>query len=122
MDDSSQNMVSWHGTEGVCPEESGWCVLAHIRGESWAAGLPVGVTDTVLSGRQIRLVWAGGRGFPGGSDGKESACNAGDPGSDLWIGKIPWRKEWKPTPVFLPGQRGLVDYSPRVRKELDTTE
>jgi len=31
-------------------------------------------------------------GFPGGSDGKESACNAGALG-----GKIPWRREWLPT-------------------------
>ena len=34
-------------------------------------------------------------GFPGGSDGKESACNP-------WVGMIPWRREWLPTPVFLP--------------------
>ena len=40
--------------------------------------------------------------IPGGSDGKESACNAGDPGSILGLGKIPWRKEWLPPPVFLP--------------------
>ena len=37
-----------------------------------------------------------------GSDGKESACNAGDPGFDPWVGKIPWRRKWQPTPVFLP--------------------
>ena len=42
--------------------------------------------------------------FPGGSDSKESACNIGDPRFDPWIGKIPWRKEWQPTPVFLPGE------------------
>ena len=40
--------------------------------------------------------------------------------------KIPWRKEWLPTPAFLPGefhgQRSLVGYSLRGRKELDTTE
>ena len=34
---------------------------------------------------------------------------------DPWVGKIPWRKEWLPTPVFLPGefhgQRSLVGYS-----------
>ena len=29
-----------------------------------------------------------------GSDGKESACNAGDPGSTLGLGKFPWRKKW----------------------------
>ena len=33
-------------------------------------------------------------GFPGGSDNKKSAQNAGDPGFDHWVGKIPWRKEW----------------------------
>ena len=49
--------------------------------------------------------------FPCGSDGKESACNA-----DPWVGKLPWRKERLPTPVFLPrefhGQRSLVVHSP----------
>ena len=39
--------------------------------------------------------------FPGGSDGKESVCNAGDCGFDPWVGKIPWREA---TPVFLPGE------------------
>ena len=44
-------------------------------------------------------------GFPGSSDGKESACNAGDPGSISGLGRyIPWRREWQPTPVFLPGK------------------
>ena len=41
------------------------------------------------------------------------------------VGKIPWRREWQLTPVFLPGkfhgQRSLVDYSP-VLKESDMTE
>ena len=45
---------------------------------------------------------------------------------DLWVWKIPWRRKWQPTPVFLPGeshgQRRLVGYSPRGRKESDTTE
>ena len=40
------------------------------------------------------------QGFPGGSEGKESACNAGDPGLIPWVGKIPWRREWLPTPVL----------------------
>ena len=43
-------------------------------------------------------------GFPGGSDGKESACNAGDPGSIPELGRSPWRREWLPTSVFLPGK------------------
>jgi len=43
------------------------------------------------------------------------------PGFDLWVGKIPWRRERLYTPVFWPGEfHGL--YSPWCRKELDTTE
>ena len=100
-------------------------------------------------------------GFLGSSDDKESACNAGDPGSitrsgrslgagigyplqyswaslvaqmvknlptmlKTWVEKIPWRREWQPTPVFLPGdphgQRSLGGYSPWGHKESDTTE
>ena len=45
---------------------------------------------------------------------------------DPCVGKIPWRRAWQPTPVFLPGkshgQRSLVGYSPWGRKESDTTE
>ena len=63
-------------------------------------------------------------GFPRGSDSKESACNAEDLGS-TWVGKIPWRKAWQSTSVFLPGeshgQRSLENYSPWVA-ESDTTE
>ena len=37
-------------------------------------------------------------------------------GFDPWAGKIPWRRKWQPTPVFLPGEshggRSLVGYSP----------
>ena len=98
--------------------------------------------------------------FLGSSAGKESACNAGDPGSipgsgrspgeeigyplqyswafqvaqlvkspstmwetwvQSWVGKIPWRRERLPTPVFWAGEfHGL--YSPWGGKELDITE
>ena len=41
-------------------------------------------------------------------------------------GKIPWRRAWQPTPVFLPGeshgQRSLAGYSPWSHTESDTTE
>ena len=136
-------------------------------------------------------------GFPGGSNGKESACNARDPdstpgsgrfpgdgngnapqhsclensmdrgtgrlqsmgsqgaglsdfyftfwappvtqrsrihlqcrrhrrqGLNPWVGKMPWRRAWQSTPVFLPGEslepRSLVSYSPQGCKELDMT-
>ena len=43
-----------------------------------------------------------------------------------WVGKIPWRRKWQSTPVFLPGEfhglRSLVGYSPWGCKELDATE
>ena len=66
-------------------------------------------------------------GFPDGSDSKEPACNVGDPSSiDPWVGKIPWRREWQCTSVFLSGefhgQRSLVGHSLWGHKELDTTE
>ena len=42
------------------------------------------------------------------------------------VGKIPWRRAWQPTPVFLPGkshrQRSLAGYSPWGCKESDMTE
>ena len=64
-------------------------------------------------------------GFPGGLDGTESACNAED-GFHPWVRKVPWRRAWQPTPVFLPGeshgQRSLTGYSPWGHKESDTTE
>ena len=45
---------------------------------------------------------------------------------DPWVGKIPWNRNWHPTPLFLPGeshgQRSLVGYSPWGHKELDMTE
>ena len=45
---------------------------------------------------------------------------------ETWVGKIPWRREWHPTPVFLPEefheQRSLVGYSPWGLRESDTTE
>ena len=62
--------------------------------------------------------------------GIESACSAGYAG-DLGLipgsgRSIPWRREWQPTPVSLPGeshgQRSLAGYSSQGNKELDTTE
>ena len=64
-------------------------------------------------------------GFPGGSDCKKSACDAGDPGLIPGLGS-PLEKEWHPIPVFLPGeshgQRSLVGCGPWGCKESDMTE
>ena len=69
------------------------------------------------------------RGFPGGASGKESAYQSRRRkrhGFHPWIGKIPWRHTWQPTPVFLPGeshgQRSLVGYIPWGCKEWDMTK
>ena len=47
-------------------------------------------------------------------------------GFNPWTGNIPWRKKWKPTPLFFPGkshgQRRLVGYSPGQHKESERTE
>ena len=68
-------------------------------------------------------------GFPGGASGKEPACQRRRHkrrGFNPWDGKIPWRRAWQPTPVFLPGeshgQRSLAGCSPWGHTELDTTE
>ena len=73
-------------------------------------------------------------GLPCGSDSKESACNVKNllckdqrrPSFDPWVGKIPWRRDWQPIPVFLPGefhgQRSLASCSPWGCKESDMTE
>ena len=57
---------------------------------------------------------------------KESVCQYRRHRFDPWVGKIPWRRKWQPTPVFLPGeshgQRGLSGYSLWSQKEWDTTE
>ena len=62
---------------------------------------------------------------PGGAVVK-TACQCRrhkTPRFDPWVGKVPWRRKWQPTPVFLPGefhgQRSLVNYS--LKLLLETT-
>ena len=75
----------------------------------WAC-IPAGET-----GKQDKsVIYVMSVGFPGGSDGKESTCNARDLGQSLsW--EDPRRMAWQPTLVFLSeefhGQRSLVDWS-----------
>ena len=72
----------------------------------------------------MRMLWD----VPRGISGKEPACHyrrCKRLGFDPWVGKISWRRAWRPTPVFLPGEaHGQTEpgYSPGGRKELDTTE
>ena len=66
------------------------------------------------------------QGFPDGSDGKESACIAGDLGSFLGLGRSPGKGRGNPFQYSClehpHGQRNPVGYSPRGGKESDTTE
>ena len=71
----------------------------------------------------------GPEGLSGGTTSKEPTCQRmrhKRRGLDPWVGKIPWRRAWQPSPGFFPGeshgQRRLADYSPRGHKEPVTTE
>ena len=79
--------------------------------------------STVVSGSRACLILGGD--FPGGSDGKGSACSAGDLGSILGLERSPGGRNGNP-PVFLPGQslgqRSLAGYRQWGQEELDTTE
>ena len=58
---------------------------------------------------------------PPASTGRHKRC-----GFPPWVGKIPGRRAWQPTPVFSPGesqgQRSVAGYSPQGRTELDTAQ
>ena len=68
-------------------------------------------------------------GFSGDASGKETTCQCRRykrRGFDLWVGKVPWRRAWQSTPVFLSGefhgQRSLVSCSPQGPTESAMTE
>ena len=70
-----------------------------------------------------------GWGFPGGTSGKETACQLRKCkacGFNLWFRKMPWRRAWEPTPVFLPGESPWTEEPSRLQSiagtESDTTE
>ena len=65
-------------------------------------------------------------GPPSWHSGKESTCQCREHAFNPWVGKVPWRREWPPTPVFVlgesHGQRSQSGYSPWGRIESDRTE
>ena len=78
---------------------------------------------------EIRVSHRSRKGLPRWLSGKESGCQCSRHKRcryDPWVGKIPWKRKWQHTPVFLPGefhgQRSQVGCSPWGHKELDTTE
>ena len=85
-----------------------------------------GLGECYVLHRVIRVGLIEKSDFPGGSDGKNVCLQCGRPGVDSWVGKIPWRRKWQPTPVLLPGKshgwKSLVGYNPWGHKESDSTE
>ena len=65
------------------------------------------------------------QGLPRWLSGKESACQSRRLEFNPWVGKIPWRRKWQPTPVFLPGEstdRGAWKATVQGVAESDMTE
>ena len=57
--------------------------------------------------KEVLIFWGIFLGFPGGTSGKESHLQCRRCKRCVlnpWVGKIPWRRKWWPTPVFLPGK------------------
>ena len=105
--------------------------LLNVDQHSWLrTGHLIGKDVLLTRIRDLGICWGNTFyfSFPGGSDGKEFPCNAGEPGSipGGGLGKMLWRRECQPAPVFLPGdfhgKRSLAGYSLWDHKELDTTE
>ena len=72
---------------------------AHVRQRCNTGTLPC----NAMISTQVSSPW----GCPGGTSGKEPACQRKRRkrcGFHPWVGKIPWRRAWQPTPVFLPGE------------------
>ena len=105
-----------------------WVAIPSSRGSSWPkdqtqVSRTAGRLFTVWATREVlyydTLLWyLSNMGFPGGASGKEPAYQKTH---SIRVGKIPWRRAWQPTPVFLPGkshgQTSLVGHT-----ESDTTE
>jgi len=79
--------------------------------------------------REICLQYYASGGFAGGAGHKELTCQCKRCKRcrfDPWVRKIPRRRAWQPTPVFLPGeshgQKSLEGYSPQGHRESDMTE
>ena len=77
---------------------------------------PMSLLFPVLAGRFFII------GLPWWLSGRESACQCRRHGLDPWVRKIPWKRKWQPTTVFLPGkfhvQRSLAGYSPWSHKSI----
>ena len=83
-------------------DRGSWWAAAHGIAKSWPQLSDFTFIDTI--------------GLPRWLSGKESACQSRRWGFNPWVRKILWKRNWQPTPVFLPGkchgQRSLAGYGP----------
>ena len=90
------NQTAWSTSE--TPPLTGWVARICLK-----AGDPGLIPEWERSpGERDRLPTPVFMGFHGGSDGNESTCSAGDLDSIPGLGRLPWRRAWQSTPVFLP--------------------
>ena len=117
--ESRECLIQWECL-GLQPWEAASQVSLTNYSEGWSHSLWTFVTKRDRQFERKRLLFISG----GVSDGKESACKAGDPGSIPRSGRSP--EEGHGNPLFLPGesyrQRILAGYSPWGQKESNTTE
>ena len=103
-------------------------VMIHARQCDRPPGVlwPVTPVDSIRNPKRDFTCGHQERGLPRWLSSKESACQCRRQEFNPWVGKIPWRREWQPTPVFLPGkshgQGSLAGSSPWGHKDSDTTE
>ena len=100
-----KHCVCW-GEQRLAPKSSGQVVVENTQQDFiWIRKIPW---------RRDRLPTLVFLSFPGGSDSKESTCNAGYLGS-IPLGKVPWRRAWQLTPVFLPGETPWIEEPGRLQ-------
>ena len=107
-----------------------WCPTlceSMDRGAWWATvhGVFLGQNTGKNTGVGCYFLLQGNLPNPQIKHGSQPACQ-GRRHKKCWLRKIPWRRKWQPTPVFLPGEchgeRSLEGYGPQCCKESDTTE
>ena len=123
----------------ICHFQSMGHTFLHRLVEDWKVPLHLAELNVVLVSNVYQGHWKGKvqrsphinisqskRGLPWWLRWYRICLQCRRPGFDPWVRKIPWRRKWLPTPVFLPGefhgQRSLEGYSPWGCKESDMTE
>ena len=123
------NLDTWHPTPVLLPGKShgqrtlvGCSPWGHEESDM-TEQLHFHALEKEMATHSSILAW---RGFTWWLRDKEICLQCRTPGFDPWVRKIPWRRAWQPTPVFLPEEshrhRSPAGYSPWGWKESDMTE